>query len=67
MSEDLHQYHSGKFCPISKMNCRSDCASLRSFDFCMLIDGAFSLSRRMEDFLAEFSYERYELLEKVIE
>jgi len=30
----------------------------------MLIDGSFSLSRRMEDFLMEFAYERFELLEK---
>lgn len=45
------------------MNCRSDCAALRSPDFCILIDGCFSLSRRMEDFLAEFAFERLELQE----
>lgn len=48
------RYHSGKFCPFSKTGCRSDCASLRSSDFCMLIDGSFSLSQRIEDMLADF-------------
>jgi hypothetical protein len=42
------------------MNCRSDCVSLVSLNFCLLIDGNFSLSRRMEDFLAEFSFEGME-------
>ena len=53
-----NRYHSGKFCPFSKMNCRSDCVSLVSSNFCLLIDGNFSLSRRIEDLLAEICFER---------
>jgi hypothetical protein len=58
MSGIDRRYHSGKFCPIIRAKCRPDCVSLLSFDFCRLIDGTFSLSRRIEDFVAETTADR---------
>ena len=46
-----HKYHSGKFCPITKEKCRLDCVSLVDLDYCTLIDGAFTLSRRIEELI----------------
>lgn len=46
-----HKYHSGKFCPLTKMKCRRDCVSMVDLDYCILIDGGFTISRRLEDLI----------------
>jgi len=51
MNDTVRKYHSGKFCPVTKEKCRIDCVALLDTDFCKLIDGNFSLTRRIEELI----------------